>query len=121
MNMTTAAGRPYRIVEQVKSWGNTHALLCGREAWADEEIRVIHRIFHDSMAKRNYEALRALWPHGRRAAMADMDLYRQWAVLGAVESLTGGPIEYGKDNGVRLTKAYRDLIRTSGYFGDNIG
>lgn len=114
--LVTQAGRPFRIVEQVKSWGNTHALICGREEWNKDEMRVARRVFQDSMARTNFDALSRLWPNGQSSASGNTDLYRQWAALGAVESSTGGDIEYGRDNGVRLTEAYKRMITESGYF-----
>lgn len=114
--LVTQAGRPFRIVEQVKSWGNTHALMCEREEWDEDEMRVSRRIFQDSMARTNFDALYRLWPNGQSSALGNMDLYRQWASLGAVESSTGGGIEYGRDVGVRLTPPYRAMIEESGYF-----
>ena len=114
--LVTAAGRPFRIVEQVKSWGNTHALMCGRREWGEDEKRIARRIFQDSMARTNFDALSALWPHGVRSASSNMDLYRQWSVLGAVESGDGERIQYGRDRGVRLTAPFRKMIQDSGYF-----
>ena len=114
--LVTQAGRPFRIVEQVKSWGNTHALMCGREEWGEDEMRVARRVFQDSMARTNFDALAGLWPNGSASTNNNMDLYRQWAALGAVESSTGGDIEYGRDCGVRLTEAYKRMITESGYF-----
>ena len=114
--MVTRAGRPFRIVEQVKSWGNTHALLCGREEWGEAEVRIARRVFQDSMPRVNFDCLHALWPNGIKVASGNMDLYRQWSALGAVENLGGGRIEYGKDRGARLTESYRRMIEESGYF-----
>lgn len=114
--LATRAGRPFRIVEQVKSWGNTHAVLCGREEWGEDEMRIARRLFQDSMARTNYDLLHALWPRGIQSASGNMDVYRQWGALGAVETMDGRGIEYGKDRGVRLTEAYRHMIGESGYF-----
>jgi hypothetical protein len=114
--LVTRAGRPFRIVEQVKSWGNTHAILCGRKEWGEDEMRIARRLFQDSMARTNFDLLRALWPKGIQSASGNMDVYRQWAALGAAETMDGRGIEYGKDRGVRLTEAYRRMIEESGYF-----
>jgi len=114
--LVTRAGRPFRIVEQVKSWGNTHAVLCGRKEWGKDEMRIARRLLQDSMARTNFDLLRALWPTGVRSTSGNMDVYRQWAALGAVETTDGRGIEYGRDRGVRLTEAYRRMIEESGYF-----
>lgn len=114
--LATRAGRPFRIVEQVKSWGNTHAVLCGREEWGEDEMRIARRLFQDSMARTNFDLLSALWPRGIKSSTGNMDVYRQWGALGAVETMDGRSIEYGKGRGVRLTEAYRRMIQESGYF-----
>ena len=113
--MVTASGRPFRIVEQVKAWGNTHATICGRAEWTEAEMRIARRVFQDSMPRTNFDALSALWPSGLRQAFANADLYRQWSVLGAVETSDGRRIEYGRDNGAQLTTPYRRMIAESGY------
>ena len=114
--LATAPPKPYRIVEQVKSWGNTHAVMCGRKEWTHDEMRIARRIFHDSMARTNYDILRGLYPVGRVSAHDNMDIYRQWSVFGAVENTGGGPVQFGDSRGVRLTKPYHDLISKSLYF-----
>jgi hypothetical protein len=114
--LATAASRPYRIVEQVKAWGNTHAVICGRQEWGPDEMRVARRVFQDSMTRANFDALHALWPSGTQSSIVHMDLYRQWSALGAVESLDGEPIQHGRDRGVKLTEAYKSMIAESGYF-----
>lgn len=118
--MVTRAGRPFRIVEQVKSWGNTHALMCGQKEWGPDEMRISRRIFQDSMARTNFECLVSMWPHGVPKVSGNMDVFRQWSVLGAVENLDGGQIEYGKDKGARLTAPYRKMIAESGYFEEGL-
>lgn len=112
--LLTAAGKPYRIVEQVKSWGDTHALMDGRSKWNESEMRVARRIFQDSMPRANWDALAALWPNG--CTSNNIDLYRQWEALGAVEAADGSRIQYGRDREIRLTPAFRQLIEGSGYF-----
>lgn len=102
--LTTAPQAPFRIVEQVKSWGDTHAALCGRNVWSGTELRIARRLFRDSMPWANFLALKALW-HGNRTGYAHAGLYAQWVQFGAVTP--------GRDP--RLSGEYAEAVRNSKY------
>lgn len=104
--LTTAPQAPYRITEQVKSWGDTHAALCGRDVWSGTELRIARRLFRDSMPWANFLALRDLCAAGKGPNQySHSGLYTQWSQFGAV--YLGRP--------ATLTDEYRDAIKTSKY------
>ncbi len=115
--LATAVGKPYRIVEQVRSWGDTHALLDERTEWNESEISVARRVFQDSMPRGHWDLLSALAQPGG-APTTNMNLIRQWAYLGAVETTDGSDIEWRRDQTYRLTEKYRQMAERTGYFDE---
>lgn len=111
----TAAARPFRIIEQVRSFGDAHSILCGRTSWTEDEIRIARRIFQDSMPRSNFDALKALWPNGCAPAPNHSHLYSQWSALGAVQTERGGSVRYGSSETVQLTDRFRTIVERSGY------
>jgi hypothetical protein len=114
--MVDAPGRCFRIVDQVKSWGNMHCLLNGRRAWADDEMRICRRVFQDSMANANFLALKELWPDPVPINHQYMDLYMQWSKFDAVRMDNGQSVHYGAKGKICLTPGFHSLLSKSGYF-----
>jgi hypothetical protein len=110
-------GRPYRIVEQVRSWGDTHALLDERTEWSESELVVARCVFQDSMPRGHWDLLSALAQPGGTGT-TNMNLIKQWAYLGAVETTDGSCIEWSGDKTYRLTGQYRQMAERSGYFDE---
>lgn len=106
-----AAGRPYRIIEQLKSWANTHCAIDGRREWGDHEMRIVRRVLHDSMMSRNMRALRQIADADPAVGHPtnDFQLAHQWAALGGIEKVSG------TRNGWKMSKFMKDLIDTSGF------
>jgi hypothetical protein len=115
--LATAVGKPYRIVEQVRSWGDTHALLDERTEWNESELAVARYIFQDSMPRGHWDLLSALAQPGGTGT-TNMNLIKQWAYLGAVETTDGSRIEWDRDKTYRLTEQYRQMAERSGYFDE---
>lgn len=114
-SLATAAGKPYRIVEQVRSWGDAHALLDGRTEWNESEMDVARRIFQDSMPRAHWDLLLAI-ARGEGAGTTNMDLVRQWNYLGAVDTSDGAAVQWGRGQMYRLTNRYRQMAEEAGYF-----
>lgn len=115
--LSTAAGQPYRIVEQVRSWGDTHAFLDERTEWNESEMDVVRRVFQDSMPRGHWDLLSALARPGG-ANTTNMNLIRQWAHLNAVETTDGSDIQWSRDQAYCLTERYRQLAERTGYFDE---
>lgn len=113
----TAAGKPYRIAKQVRAWGDTHAFLDERTEWNESEMDVAQRVFQDSMPRGHWDLLSSIAQPGG-AGTTNMTLIRQWAHLGAVETVDGSDIEWGRDQRYRLTERYRQLAERSRYFDE---
>lgn len=113
--LATSAGQPYRIVEQVRAWGDTHAFLDERTEWNDAEMDVARRLFQDSMPRAHWDLLSSIARPGG-ANTTSINLIRQWASLGAVETVDGSVIAWSHDQKYRLTEGYRQLAERSGYF-----
>lgn len=104
---------PGRFVGQLTSWGDCRVIFDGRNAWGEDDYRLVRRIAQDTMPPENLRALHVLWRDGiesatkpmtsediRREALIDGAFYRQlkqWAIIGILNEHDDGVYSMNHD------------------------